>query len=45
MVFDLASFGESALRLTVALLLGPAIGFERQVSGATGQVDRSLPES
>ena len=30
MVFDLASFGESALRLTVALLLGPAIGFERQ---------------
>ncbi len=30
MVFDLASFGESALRLTVALLLGSAIGFERQ---------------
>ncbi|WP_428669963.1 MgtC/SapB family protein [Reyranella sp.] len=30
MVFDLASFGESALRLTVALLLGLAIGFERQ---------------
>lgn len=30
MFFDLASFGESALRLTVALLLGSAIGFERQ---------------
>ena len=30
MVFDLASFGESAIRLTVALLLGSAIGFERQ---------------
>jgi putative Mg2+ transporter-C (MgtC) family protein len=30
MVFDLASFGESALRLTVALVLGSAIGFERQ---------------
>ncbi len=30
MVFDLASFGESALRLTIALLLGSAIGFERQ---------------
>jgi len=30
MVFDLASFGESAARLTVALLLGCAIGFERQ---------------
>jgi len=30
MVFDLPSFGESAARLTVALLLGSAIGFERQ---------------
>jgi putative Mg2+ transporter-C (MgtC) family protein len=30
MVFDVAAFAESALRLTVALLLGSAIGFERQ---------------
>src|SRR6478735_8050124 len=30
MVFDLASFGESAIRLTLGLLLGCAIGFERQ---------------
>ena len=30
MVFDASSFAESALRLTVALLLGSAIGFERQ---------------
>lgn len=30
MAFDLSTFGDSALRLTVALLLGSAIGFERQ---------------
>jgi putative Mg2+ transporter-C (MgtC) family protein len=30
MAFDLSSFADSALRLTVALLLGSAIGFERQ---------------
>lgn len=30
MVFDASSFADSALRLTVALLLGSAIGFERQ---------------
>lgn len=30
MHFDLASLGDSALRLTLALLLGCAIGFERQ---------------
>lgn len=30
MVFDVSTFGESALRLTAALLLGSAIGFERQ---------------
>jgi len=30
MVFDMSSFAESALRLAVALLLGSAIGFERQ---------------
>jgi len=30
MHFDLASLGESALRLSLALLLGCAIGFERQ---------------
>ena len=30
MVFDVSSFAESALRLTMALLLGAAIGFERQ---------------
>jgi putative Mg2+ transporter-C (MgtC) family protein len=30
MVFDTSSFADSALRLTVALLLGAAIGFERQ---------------
>ena len=30
MVFDASSFAESALRLTVALVLGSAIGFERQ---------------
>lgn len=30
MVFDVSSFADSALRLAVALLLGSAIGFERQ---------------
>jgi putative Mg2+ transporter-C (MgtC) family protein len=30
MVFDASSFADSALRLAVALLLGSAIGFERQ---------------
>src|SRR5580698_3012369 len=30
MTFDVSSFTETALRLTVALLLGSAIGFERQ---------------
>jgi putative Mg2+ transporter-C (MgtC) family protein len=30
MVFDVASFADSALRLAMALLLGSAIGFERQ---------------
>ncbi|MBN9087712.1 MAG: MgtC/SapB family protein [Reyranella sp.] len=30
MAFDVSTFGDSALRLTVALLLGSMIGFERQ---------------